>query len=77
MQGKVNFDPAEMDQLVMGNTVEENTALHGIAKPARLDQQLAPKLRRARLMSPCRNEARWRPLRAAFRWTGRNRSNST
>lgn len=40
MQGKVNFDPRQIDQLLMGNTVEENTALKGIA--ARLvDQQLA------------------------------------
>jgi hypothetical protein len=40
MQGKVNFNPQEMDQLLMGNTVEENAALKGIA--ARLvDQQLA------------------------------------
>jgi hypothetical protein len=39
MQGKVNFDPQQIDQLLMGNTVEENTALRGIA--ARLvDQQL-------------------------------------
>jgi len=40
MQGKVNFDPQQIDQLLMGNTIEENTALRGIA--ARLvDQQLA------------------------------------
>ena len=40
MRGKVNFDPQQVDQLLMGNTVEENAALHGIA--ARLvDQQLA------------------------------------
>jgi len=40
MQGKVNFNPQEMDQLLMGNSVEENAALKGIA--ARLvDQQLA------------------------------------
>ncbi len=40
MQGKVNFDPQQLDQLLMGNTLEENTALRGIA--ARLvDQQLA------------------------------------
>jgi len=39
MQGKVDFDPQQIDQLLMGNTVEENTALRGIA--ARLvDQQL-------------------------------------
>lgn len=39
MQGKVNFDPQQIDQLLMGNTAEENTALRGIA--ARLvDQQL-------------------------------------
>lgn len=40
MQGKVNFDPQQVDQLLMGNTVEENAALRGIA--ARLvDQQLS------------------------------------
>ncbi|PTY02423.1 hypothetical protein DB347_23750 [Opitutaceae bacterium EW11] len=40
MQGKENFDPQQVDQLLMGNTVEENTALRGIA--ARLvDQQLS------------------------------------
>jgi hypothetical protein len=40
MQGKVNFDPKQIDQLLMGNTADENVALKGIA--ARLvDQQLA------------------------------------
>jgi len=40
MRGKVNFDPTQVDQLLMGNTVEENAALRGIA--ARIvDQQLA------------------------------------
>ena len=40
MQNKLNFNPQEMDQLLMGNTADENTALKGIA--ARLvDQQLA------------------------------------
>jgi hypothetical protein len=40
MQGQLNFDPRQVDQLLMGNTVEENAALRGIA--ARLvDQQLA------------------------------------
>jgi len=40
MRGKVNFDPQQVDQLLAGNSVEENTALRGIA--ARLvDQQLA------------------------------------
>jgi hypothetical protein len=40
MQGKVNFDPQQIDQLLMGNTVEENSALRAIA--ARLvDQQLS------------------------------------
>lgn len=39
LQGRVNFDPRQVDQLLMGNTVEENTALRGIA--ARIvDQQL-------------------------------------
>jgi len=39
MQGRMNFDPRQVDQLLMGNTVEENTALRSIA--ARLvDQQL-------------------------------------
>src|SRR6185436_11394700 len=40
IQGKLNFDPQQVDQLLMGNTVEENTALRGIA--ARLvEQQLS------------------------------------
>jgi hypothetical protein len=40
MQNKLNFNPQEIDQLLMGNTADENTALKGIA--ARLvDQQLA------------------------------------
>ncbi len=40
MQGKVNFNPQQADQLLAGNTAEENTALRGIA--ARIvDQQLA------------------------------------
>ncbi|ACB73614.1 LysM peptidoglycan-binding domain-containing protein [Opitutus terrae] len=40
MQGRVNFDPQQVEQMLMGNTVEENTALRGIA--ARLvEQQLA------------------------------------
>ncbi|MEY2880814.1 MAG: hypothetical protein RLZZ15_3194 [Verrucomicrobiota bacterium] len=39
MQGKLNFNPQQVDQLLLGNTTEENTALRGIA--ARLvDQQL-------------------------------------
>jgi len=38
MQGKINFDPQQIDQLLMGNTVEENTALHGIATRL-VDQQ--------------------------------------
>jgi hypothetical protein len=40
LQGKVNFDPQQMDQLLMGNTVEENAALRGIASRL-VDQQLA------------------------------------
>ncbi|HVS54595.1 MAG TPA: hypothetical protein VHD62_19725 [Opitutaceae bacterium] len=40
MQGKSNFDPGQIDQLLMGNTVEENTALRGIATRI-VDQQLA------------------------------------
>jgi hypothetical protein len=39
MQGRVNFDPQQVDQLLMGNTVEENTALRGIATRL-VDQQL-------------------------------------
>lgn len=40
MQGKINFIPQQVDQSLMGNTVEENSALRGIA--ARLvEQQLA------------------------------------
>lgn len=37
MQGKVNFDPRQVDQLLLGNTAEENTALRGIA--ARIVEQ--------------------------------------
>ncbi len=40
MQGGTNFDPQQMDQLLMGNTVEENSALRGIAGRI-VDQQLA------------------------------------
>ncbi len=40
MRGKVNFDPQQVDQLLMGNTAEENTALRGIASHL-VDQQLA------------------------------------
>jgi len=40
MQGKVNFDPQQVDQLLMGNTVEENAALRGIATRL-VDQQLS------------------------------------
>ncbi|CAN5578518.1 hypothetical protein BH09VER1_BH09VER1_32070 [soil metagenome] len=40
MQGGTNFDPQQMDQLLMGNTAEENSALKGIAGRI-VDQQLA------------------------------------
>ncbi len=40
MQGGTNFDPQQMDQLLMGNTAEENSALRGIASRI-VDQQLA------------------------------------
>lgn len=40
MQGRMNFDPRQVDQLLMGNTVEENAALRGIASRL-VDQQLA------------------------------------
>ncbi len=40
MQGGNNFDPRQMDQLLMGNTAEENSALRGIAGRI-VDQQLA------------------------------------
>ncbi len=40
MQGKENFDPQQVDQLLMGNSVEENTALRGIADRL-VEQQLA------------------------------------
>ena len=40
LQGKTNYDPQQYDQMLQGNTAEENSALNGIA--ARLvDQQLA------------------------------------
>lgn len=40
LQGKTNFDPQQMDQLLRGNTLEENDALRGIAGRL-VDQQLA------------------------------------
>ena len=40
MQGRVNFDPTQVDQLLMGNSADENTALRGIADRL-VDQQLA------------------------------------
>lgn len=40
MQGKTNFNPQQVDQLLMGNTAEENTALRGIAGRI-VEQQLA------------------------------------
>jgi hypothetical protein len=40
MQGKVNFNPQEVDQLLLGNSADENTALRGIASRI-VDQQLA------------------------------------
>jgi hypothetical protein len=39
LQGKSNFHPQQVDQLLMGNTLEENTALRGIATKI-VDQQL-------------------------------------
>ncbi len=45
MQGKLNFDPTTVDQLLMGNTVEENSALRGIATrivAQQLDAEPAP-----------------------------------
>ena len=40
MNGGANFDPRQMDQLLLGNTAEENSALKGIAGRI-VDQQLA------------------------------------
>ena len=40
LQGNMNYDPKQADQLLMGNTAEENTALRGIAGRI-VDQQLA------------------------------------
>ena len=40
IKGKMDFDPQQLDQMLMGNTVEENTALRGIAGRI-VDQQLA------------------------------------
>jgi hypothetical protein len=40
MRGGLNFNPQQVDQLLMGNTAEENTALRGIASHL-VDQQLA------------------------------------
>ena len=39
LQGKASFHPQQVDQLLMGNTSEENTALRGIATKI-VDQQL-------------------------------------
>ncbi|HEX9782417.1 MAG TPA: hypothetical protein VGA56_06750 [Opitutaceae bacterium] len=39
MQGRTNFDPQQVDRLLMVNTAEENAALHGIAG-RNVDQQL-------------------------------------
>lgn len=40
MQGGTTFDPGQMDQLLMGNTAEENSALRGIAGRI-VEQQLS------------------------------------
>ena len=40
MKGQANYDPAQREQLLMGNTAEENSALRGIAGRL-VDQQLA------------------------------------
>jgi hypothetical protein len=40
LQGKTNYDPAQFDQMLLGNTAEENNALNGIASRL-VDQQLA------------------------------------
>ncbi len=40
MQGGTGYDPQQMDQLLLGNTIEENTALRGIADRI-VEQQLA------------------------------------
>ncbi len=40
LQGKMNYDPQQFDQMLQGNTAEENSALNGIASLL-VDQQLA------------------------------------
>jgi len=40
IQGRMNFDPQQIDQLLVGNSVEENSALRGIAGRI-VEQQLA------------------------------------
>ena len=40
MKGQTNYDPTQRDQLLMGNTAEENSALRSIAGRL-VDQQLA------------------------------------
>lgn len=40
LQGKTNYDPQQFDQMLQGNTAEENSALKGIASHL-VDQQLA------------------------------------
>jgi hypothetical protein len=45
MQGRTNFDPDSVDQLLGGNSIEENTALRGIAArivAQQLDTEPAP-----------------------------------
>jgi hypothetical protein len=40
LQGKTNYDPQQFDEMLQGNTAEENSALNGIASRI-VDQQLA------------------------------------
>jgi hypothetical protein len=40
LQGQLNYDPKQADQLLLGNTADENSALRGIAGRI-VDQQLA------------------------------------
>jgi hypothetical protein len=40
LQGKSNYDPQQFDEMLQGNTAEENSALNGIASRI-VDQQLA------------------------------------
>ena len=76
IQGKVNFDPQQVDQLLMGNTVEENSSLRGIASRL-VDQQLAAGARAQRdRRDPSCGAAASSRSPAACRWMAARRWSS-